>query len=358
MIDIKKLLGGLALSLLVSTSIQAHEGLHAASSDDLKIMSYNTYFLFDDEDDPDCKIDAEFPKGAKDCNGDQACWTKIYQQKLRDTATLINVHNPDVLALGEVENKRVLQEREAQLNVEYGIAHFESRDSWTGQDVALLYNKDKFTISSKLKNNLKFAADYYKRDKYKGDVLIFKAQTLAKGILEIGLTVKQTGEEIIFLVTHLKSQRGGDQADLKRMAQANTLRKKIEEVHAQNDKVIVMGDFNDVYGSSPIDLITGIDETKNGKPYFRDILNRKYNHPNSRYNKEDNYTYQHLQFININGKWRPEAVSKTRIDFIMASESLMDRIDYNKTEIDHQSVDMENRQPSDHAPIITYLSLE
>ena len=62
---------------------------------------------------------------------------------------------------------------------------------------------------------------------------------------------------LFFLVTHLKSQLGGWGADLKRIAQANTLRAKIEEVMARNKKIFVLGDFNDVNPSPTIEMITG-----------------------------------------------------------------------------------------------------
>ena len=125
-------------------------------------------------------------------------------------------------------------------------------DSFTGQDVALLYNSAKLTPSSTLKSNLDFAADLKDDD---GNVIV-EQRTLSKGILEVELEVKSTNERIVFLVTHLKSQLGGWGADLKELPKL-IHSEKIEEVMARNKKIFVLGDFNDVNPSPTIEMITG-----------------------------------------------------------------------------------------------------
>ena len=217
---------------------QLHNDLD--SPEILQIMTYNAYWLYDREDDPNVEYDQKYKPGN-------------YEAKLAGAAEVINRNRPDVVALQEVENRGVLEDLLTHLDRPMEILHYDSMDTYTGQDVALLYNSEKLTQSSTLKSNLDFAADLKDDD---GNVLVSQ-RTLSKGILEVELKVKSTDEKLVFLVTHLKSQLGGWGADLKRIAQANTLRTKIEEVFSRNKKIFVLGDFNDVNPSPTIEMITG-----------------------------------------------------------------------------------------------------
>ena len=90
-------------------------------------MSYNTYFLYDREDDPAVENDQEF-------------MPSDYPRKLQGIAEIINRNSPALVGLQEVENRRVLNDLRAYLSRGYEILHYESLDHFTGQDVALLYD--------------------------------------------------------------------------------------------------------------------------------------------------------------------------------------------------------------------------
>ena len=104
---------------------QLHSDLD--SPDILQIMTYNAYWLYDREDDPNVEYDQKYKPGN-------------YETKLSGAAQVINRHRPDVIALQEVENRGVLEDLLTYLDRPMEILHYDSMDSFTGQDVALLYN--------------------------------------------------------------------------------------------------------------------------------------------------------------------------------------------------------------------------
>lgn len=304
----------------------------------LQIMTFNAYWLYDREDDPNVEYDQKYKPSD-------------YEGKLTEVAQIINKHRPDVLALQEVENRAVLIDLLKFLNRPMAILHYDSMDNFTGQDVALLYNPDKLVPSSELKSNLEYAADLKNQD---GEIIV-PQRTLAKGILEIELKVKATDEKIVFLVTHLKSQLGGWNADLKRIAQANTLRKKIEEVMVQNKKIFLMGDFNDSNPSPSIEMITG--ESKfiydfDGQDTF--LMYDTFVDYEQDF-KAPAHTNMHKKFIKAGGKMRYMGTFFNRIDYIFRSPWIS-RQKILGLCID-QSYDLSKRKPSDHYPLIlTYSS--
>jgi len=267
---------------------------------ELRIMSYNTYFLFDREDDPNVEMDQEFKPSD-------------YPKKLRGIADVINRNSPALVGLQEVENRKVLEDLSAFLSRGYKILHYESLDSFTGQDVALLYDPLVFEQVSELKDNLDFQASL--KDK-KGRILV-ENQKLTKGILEVELKIRASGETIVFLLTHLKSQLGGFHADLKRIAQANTLRAKMDEILAQGKKkIMLLGDLNDNNPSAAIEMITGESSYTYGydgskQVLFYDLL--------VDYSRKDNFTYMYRKFLKAGNRFRYLGTFHARIDYIFAS---------------------------------------
>lgn len=304
----------------------------------LQIMTFNAYWLYDRIDDPNVEYDQKYKPGN-------------YEAKLLGAAQIINKHRPDVLALQEVENRIVLNDLLKYLDRPMEIMHYDSKDSFTGQDVALLYNAEKLIPTSELKNNLEYAADLKNKE---GEIIV-PQRTLAKGILEIELKVKATEEKIVFLVAHLKSQLGGWDADLKRIAQANTLREKIEEVMETNKKVFVMGDFNDVNPSPTIEMITG--ESKYVYDYDSEntvLIYDTFVDYEQDYNLPS-HTYMHKKFIKAGGKMRYMGTFFNRIDYIFRSPWISKKKILGLC-ID-QSYDLTKRKPSDHYPLVmTYSS--
>ena len=304
----------LLLALCVSATSMAKspagvfENLYPDSptSKGLRIMNFNTYFLYDMEDDPKVEKDQEFKPAD-------------YVAKLKGIAEVINRNSPEVVGLQEVENFKVLKDLKAYLNRNYKILHYESRDSFTGQDVALLFDQEVLEQASALRSNLQYSASLLGR---KGKVLV-KDQTLTKGILEVSLRVKATNEVLTFLVIHLKSQLGGFNSDMKRIAQANTLRHRMDEIiQSGKKKIFLLGDFNDINPSAVVKMVTGesrydYDYDANKQVLFYDLL--------VDYSRKDNFTYKHQKFLKAGNQFRYLGTFYTRIDYIFASPWLKGR---------------------------------
>jgi predicted extracellular nuclease len=207
------------------------------------IMSYNVENLFDTIDDPH-KLDNDFLPGSK------KQWTaERYQTKLEHLAEVIRSVNdkklPDILALVEVENQKVLEDLAAQKTLSkghYQIVHREGPDI-RGIDVALLYNSKKFTLlqeqfyTVRLEGNKRFKT---------------------RQILYAKLLFKKSGDTLHLFVNHWPSRRGGQaKSEPKRIAAAQTLKHITDSVFAASTqaKIVIMGDFNDETDNASIDSV-------------------------------------------------------------------------------------------------------
>ena len=145
--------------------------------------------------------------------------------------TLLMMDFPDVVGLGEVENAFVLRELcygTPLRDKNYAYVHYDSPDR-RGIDCALLYRKDRFTVTASRPVSLSDSATGY----FTRDILCVE-----------GLTSK--GDTLVLLVTHWPSKRGGDAADRHRMEAALTLRALMVSLATEHPgaAVIAMGDFN------------------------------------------------------------------------------------------------------------------
>lgn len=200
------------------------------------IAFYNIENLFDIHNDPFTNDDDFLPTSDKR-------WTqKKYDRKIYKIGSVIsqigtdeNTTPPVIVGLAEVENKRVLKDLLASKDLQsinYDYVHYNSLDE-RGIDVALIYNKDVFTVNSSETFNI-FITDEDGEIDFTRDVL------LVSGMLG--------GEEIHIIVNHWPSRREGEEASsYKRVLAAQ---KNIEVVNRlkqenPNSKIIVMGDFND-----------------------------------------------------------------------------------------------------------------
>ncbi|WP_335972749.1 endonuclease/exonuclease/phosphatase family protein [Gaetbulibacter jejuensis] len=200
------------------------------------IAFYNIENLFDIHNDPFTNDDDFLPTSDKR-------WTqKKYDRKIYKIGSVIsqigtdeNTTPPAIVGLAEVENKRVLKDLLASKDLQsinYDYVHYNSLDE-RGIDVALIYNKDVFTVNSSETFNI-FITDEDGEIDFTRDVL------LVSGMLG--------EEEIHIIVNHWPSRREGEEASsYKRVLAAQ---KNIEVVNRlkqenPNSKIIVMGDFND-----------------------------------------------------------------------------------------------------------------
>jgi hypothetical protein len=176
------------------------------------------------------------PKSAKNYN------TKVYKAKLANEAKVISEMGsqytktaPAVVGLIEVENRQVIEDliKEPVLRkYDYGIIHYNSYD-YRGIDVALIYQKRRFTPTNSLKKELKIFGDGGRRE-YTRDILV------VTGFLD--------NEKVAFFMNHWPSRRGGEAVSLpKRNAAAALLKQQMDSVRAADPatKLFAMGDFND-----------------------------------------------------------------------------------------------------------------
>lgn len=177
------------------------------------------------------------PKSGKNYN------TKIYKQKLANAAKVISELGmqytktaPAVVGLIEVENRQVIQDlikEPALAKHDYGIIHYNTFDA-RGIDVALIYQKRRFTPTNSLKKEVKIFDAEGKKRVYTRDVLV------VTGFLD--------NEKVAFFMNHWPSRSGGEAASLpRRNAAAAVLKQQMDSVRALDPttKLIAMGDFND-----------------------------------------------------------------------------------------------------------------
>ena len=189
------------------------------------IAFWNLENLFDYEDDPDNPGDDEY---LPEKEWDQA----RYERKLDHLARAIVSMDADLLAVCEVENRRVLEDltRHPDLVEEqWAIVHQDSPDH-RGIDLALLYRKP-------------FAEDgpstLHKID-------IGEGNTATRGVLEVPMTL--SGTTVTFLVNHWPSRWGGAEKSAPKRKAAAQVARGIIDGHLSNDpaaEIILLGDLND-----------------------------------------------------------------------------------------------------------------
>lgn len=187
---------------------------------------WNVENLFDTRDDTKTNDDEFTPEGEKH-------WTRRRLAVKVDGIykTLAMMDLPDVVGLGEVENKFVLRElcQGTPLSrVPYRYVHYDSPDR-RGIDVALIYRTDRFTVTDSRPVHVSDSADGF----FTRDILVVEGVTAA-------------GDSVCLLVNHWPSKKGGDEADARRLEIARTVRSLMLELHAKHPTaaVIAMGDMN------------------------------------------------------------------------------------------------------------------
>ncbi|WP_234109793.1 MULTISPECIES: endonuclease/exonuclease/phosphatase family protein [Chryseobacterium] len=175
------------------------------------------------------------PRSGKNWN------TKNYKQKLANEAQVISEMGaqytktaPAIVGLIEVENRQVIQDliKQPQLaKYDYGIIHYNSYDA-RGIDVALIYQKRRFTPTNSLKKEIKIFDDG--KRVYTRDILV------VTGLLD--------NEKIAVFMNHWPSRSGGEAKSVpRRNAAAVVLKQQMDSVRAIDPhiKLFAMGDFND-----------------------------------------------------------------------------------------------------------------
>ena len=200
------------------------------SAQPMKIMTYNVENLFDTQHDS-LKNDTEYLPDS------ELRWTnKRFYDKLHEVMQVIigvgGDELPLLVGLCEVENDFVLKamtQNDPYYQLGYDYVHYEGPDA-RGIDVALLYQKDKFTpLASR-------PIPVHLPNGQRGRDLLYTCGTLSDSTF------------LHIMQVHFPSRREGALAsEPNRDAAAKTVRKVVKEIQEVDSQaaIIIMGDFND-----------------------------------------------------------------------------------------------------------------
>jgi endonuclease/exonuclease/phosphatase family metal-dependent hydrolase len=209
------------------------------------LATFNTFWLFDNEA-PFKRWGLKLPEGG-------------LQEKIETTAKAIidiSPTGPDIIALQEVEGEVVLTPllnklKETDSSYQYYWCS-DTLDPFTGQNVAII---------SKLPASIKPVT---RLDQTTIDYVDHRERVRVGSLGKFLRVDIEVDDDILSVfVAHLKSRRGGtEQTRLLRDAQAKILRRltlpRIEQGNSSSPSfVAVVGDFNDVPKSSPLEIIQG-----------------------------------------------------------------------------------------------------
>jgi len=229
--------------------------------DAMRVMFYNCENLFDTEDDS-LKADESFTPEGNNHWSNSKYWTK--QNHLAQVISALGGwETPAIIGLCEVENRHVLINLAYNTSLkkyQYGIIHHESPDR-RGIDVALLYQKQKFTVLSDTAYQVYFPFDTASRTR---DILYVKGIALNSDTLHV-------------FVSHWPSKYGGAFVTIpKRKYVAKKIKSYSDAILKKNPNahILIMGDFND----TPIDesVTQGLKAKSPDKYKKGDLVNLMY----------------------------------------------------------------------------------
>lgn len=187
---------------------------------------WNVENLFDTRDDPKTNDDEFTPEGEKH-------WTRhrLIKKLHGIYKTLLMMDLPDVVGLAEVENKYVLRElcqSTPLAKAHYRYVHYDSPDR-RGIDVALIYRADRFTVTNSRPVRVSDSTEGF----FTRDILMVE-----------GVTAE--GDSLCLLVNHWPSKKGGEEADVRRLAIARRVRSLMLELKEKHPTaaVVAIGDMN------------------------------------------------------------------------------------------------------------------
>ncbi len=214
----------LTITLLVMLGICQIRVLAADPAPErIVIGTWNLEWFFDHD-----QSDNKSPLAKKLSAPSKADWN----WRIRETAKVIAAVNPTIMALQEVENEKVVLDLTEQLRIahdlEYQVAFIEGRDTYTEQDVALIYqsglvHKQRLHQTDEMFNSKR----YYNLSKH----------------LFATFRWTQDGKthEITLCNVHL---RAGTRGEEPRLRQCRLINYWIQPHLQKNANVIVLGDIN------------------------------------------------------------------------------------------------------------------
>ena len=252
-----------------------------------------------------------------------------YESRVNGFAAAIAELRPDVLAVQEIENAKVVGDIANRLaeqhSLKYQVAFVQGNDTYTGQDVAALVREGiEFRTS-----RFRFTAG--NDDRYK---------SLSK---HLRVTATIGGEEFEIVTTHLVTQPA------ERVKQARTLRASINSLVDEN--LIVLGDlnaslaFNETTPESDIGIIRGFGTPSRADDLFdaHERLNNRRTHASGR---ELDRILLAPSLVDDAG-WTLDSITTRRDLSIRGDSDRLNRVDYDLP--DHE------QDLSDHFPLIVTL---
>jgi hypothetical protein len=154
-------------------------------------------------------------------------------------AQMILAHQANIVGLVEVESENVVDLIVSYLPAGWTRVFVRGRDTFTGQDVALITS---FDVISGTATNFGTLTGTDRPSK----------------ILGVGLNVGTS--QLYVIVTHLISKRSSN--DAKRLRQAQHIRPQAISVLGSGfDHAVILGDINDEPGSPPLNALLGLNDT-------------------------------------------------------------------------------------------------
>lgn len=257
-----------------------------------------------------------------------------FEEAAESVADVLVKTKADVLALTEVGNEedvKVLLKKLKQKGVNYPyylVGNTLDKSTW--QHTAIL---SKIKLTKKLK-------EIPGRESYLieiDDPETEKETGLSKGVRAV---VKVGGKDVYIYCVHFKSERGGVESDMQRVAQASIVRRHYLPLLNEGKHIIVAGDLNDKRGQPTLRRIRGLDDI------WGDLIQtglHKNSSKNEYFSKDDvdkRWTYKFLGF--------PQ-----QIDHILLSRSLKS----GRRNIKAETLIHGNHKASDHNALIVSVKI-
>ncbi len=213
-------------------TVMPQERARQAEKDQLVVATYNILNLFDDVDSP-YHVDETTPAKPR--------------EELEHVAETIRALNADVIAFQEVESRGYLKRFRDVFLGDMGykhIVHYEGNDL-RGIDVCLLSRIPVGTVESH--RHVKFTGPDGRPKAMSRDLLCVTLLPPGKSPFEIW-------------IVHLKSNSGGrEYSEPVRLAESRYLREQLDKRLSENPEAtfLLMGDFNDIWGSPTLETIVG-----------------------------------------------------------------------------------------------------
>lgn len=197
----------------------------------MRVLTWNVENLFDTVDDPDTFDDV--PSSAD------------VVRKLNDIEAVLRVVNADFVALQEVENEAIL-ERLAEQMSDLGYTNYGLVDAFDGRGIDVAY-MTRLPLAASPMVTSHLGERFPLPD---GSDEIFYTRDALEVFVDVG------GATVGVIIVHFRSMRDGG-ADIRQAEARYTTQIAEARIASGLDKILVVGDINDVPGSLPYAEIVG-----------------------------------------------------------------------------------------------------